>query len=85
MKKLNEIDQIKMIVLNHHQLRLFEFLDKPTVSCEPEKEISSNQESWSMLRDHNFDYKRTSEAFKSYLILKSSSKLRDKKFIELLD
>lgn len=38
-----------------------------------------------MLKDHTFDYKRTSEAFKSYLILKSSSKNRDKKFMDLMD
>lgn len=72
---------MKSILFNHHQQKLFEYLDKPRITCDPEKQSSENADCWSMLKDHNFDYKRTTDAFKSYLILKTSTKHRNKKFL----
>ena len=39
-KKLHEIDKLKMILLTKEQIKLFDYLPKPTISSNPEKEHS---------------------------------------------
>lgn len=38
-KKLHEIDKLKMILLNKDQIRLFDYLPKPTITAYPDKDI----------------------------------------------
>lgn len=39
-KKLHEIDKLKMILLNKDQIKLFDYLPKPTISTNPDNEIN---------------------------------------------
>jgi hypothetical protein len=34
-KKLNELDKLKSLILNKDQLKVFDYLDKPTIVLDP--------------------------------------------------
>ncbi len=34
-KKLNEVDKLKMILLNEEQIKLFDYMQKPTIDIDP--------------------------------------------------
>lgn len=34
-KKLNEIDKLKVLLLNQDQIKLFDYVEKPTISLYP--------------------------------------------------
>lgn len=38
-KKLNEIDKLKMILLSKEQIKLFDYLPKPTIPIDPYRSL----------------------------------------------
>ncbi|CAD8074058.1 unnamed protein product [Paramecium sonneborni] len=64
-KKLHEIDKLKMILLTKEQIKLFDYLPKPTISSNPEKEISGHQY-FSILKPIKTNYQMALEAQQAY-------------------
>ncbi|CAD8160599.1 unnamed protein product [Paramecium pentaurelia] len=64
-KKLHEIDKLKMILLTKEQIKLFDYLPKPTIASNPEKEIQGNQY-FSILKPLKSNYQMALEAQQAY-------------------
>ena len=63
-KKLNEVDKLKMILLNDNQIKLFDYMQKPTIDTDPfnpEKE-KTLQNYWSILKKEKSDLQTALEA-----------------------
>lgn len=48
MQKLVELEKLKILLLDEHQLKLFEYLPKPMISLNVDDKISSNNSSSSL-------------------------------------
>ncbi|CAD8180222.1 unnamed protein product [Paramecium octaurelia] len=63
MKKLQEIDKLKMILLTESQIKVFDYLQKPTIPLDPKSKQFNNSESYySILKPIKSDYERATEA-----------------------
>ncbi|KAM3134862.1 hypothetical protein pb186bvf_013031 [Paramecium bursaria] len=64
-KKIHEIDKLKMILLTPAQLKVFDYLPKPTISENPQSSQSRNQY-FSILRSHKSNFQKASEAQQAF-------------------
>ncbi|CAK56767.1 unnamed protein product (macronuclear) [Paramecium tetraurelia] len=63
MKKLQEIDKLKMILLTESQIKVFDYLQKPTIPLDPNsKQFSINQHYYSILKPMKSDFQRAVDA-----------------------
>ncbi|CAD8086217.1 unnamed protein product [Paramecium sonneborni] len=63
MKKLQEIDKLKMILLTESQIKVFDYLQKPTIPLNPNsKQFSINQHYYSILKPMKSDFQRAVDA-----------------------
>jgi hypothetical protein len=78
--KLREIDKLKLLLLNKHQLVLFEYLTKPLISDNSSNDVSERL--WDMLENPE-SYRK--DAYIAYEKTKEGTTAADKKLMELLD
>ncbi|CAD8177416.1 unnamed protein product [Paramecium pentaurelia] len=63
MKKLQEIDKLKMILLTESQIKVFDYLQKPTIPLDPNsKQFNINQHYYSILKPMKSDFQRAVDA-----------------------
>ena len=87
MRKIQEIEKLKYILLNKSQLCLFDLLEKPIVSISRRAEITEEEASPRYLGGSSLKQLREKKIKESFLeILKSDNKSEtDTKILELLD
>ncbi|EAS04348.2 transmembrane protein, putative (macronuclear) [Tetrahymena thermophila SB210] len=99
-KKLLEIDKLKMLLLDENQIKLLEFLPKPTINL---KKVVNQQESFQvssnliteddqkkiniLYQDTRNELTKATQAFQAFQSIKAKSSLTqiDRKLIDLLD
>ncbi|CAD8156370.1 unnamed protein product [Paramecium octaurelia] len=64
-KKLHEIDKLKMILLTKEQIKLFDYLPKPTIASNPDKELKGHQY-FSILKPLKSNFQMALEAQQAY-------------------
>ncbi|CAD8071708.1 unnamed protein product [Paramecium primaurelia] len=63
LKKLQEIDKLKMILLTEPQIKIFDYLQKPTIPLDPNsKQFKITQNYYSILKPIKSDYQRAVDA-----------------------
>ena len=63
-KKLNEVDKLKNLLLNEDQMNLFEYTFKPTIRLNPAE--SKGHQYSTLLKNQKSNMENTFSAFKSY-------------------
>ena len=73
---MNEIDKLKLLLLDKDQLNLFDYLPKPTISVNPyaAENLNEHHKYFSILKREKSDYQTTLDAQKSYLKIKTNMK-----------
>ncbi|CAK80907.1 unnamed protein product (macronuclear) [Paramecium tetraurelia] len=63
MKKLQEIDKLKMILLTESQIKVFDYVQKPTIPLDPNsKQFNTSESYYSILKPIKTDFQRAIEA-----------------------
>ncbi|CAD8116050.1 unnamed protein product [Paramecium sonneborni] len=63
LKKLQEIDKLKMILLTESQIKIFDYLQKPTIPLDPDSaQFSVTQNYYSILKPRKNDYQKAVDA-----------------------
>ncbi|KAM3144230.1 hypothetical protein pb186bvf_003692 [Paramecium bursaria] len=84
-KKLSEIDKLKMILLTQDQIQVFDYLPKPTIPMNPSKQSPQNQY-FSILRPVKTDYQRALDARNAFQeILKDPKNPVNRNLINCMD
>ena len=77
--KLREIDKLKLLLLSKDQIVLFDYLTKPIITDERNK--NNNEKLWDYLENPELHRK---DAYISYEQIKTRDSLVDKKLLQLL-
>ncbi|KAL4473869.1 hypothetical protein ABPG74_022733 [Tetrahymena malaccensis] len=93
LKRLIEVEKLKRLLLDQDQIKLFDYLPKPTISPDLvfKKKHSQNslksQEIDLLYSDNRSELQKTREAFKAYqqLLSKQDNTYLDQKILEMLD
>ncbi|EAS03814.1 transmembrane protein, putative (macronuclear) [Tetrahymena thermophila SB210] len=93
LNKLVEIDKLKMLLLDHNQRELFEFLPRPVVLQKENEDINeindkfNIQEAWSLLQEEKSTIDKATNACISYKIMtqKKKKNVLDSRLLEMLD
>ncbi|KAL4510814.1 hypothetical protein ABPG72_004968 [Tetrahymena utriculariae] len=93
LNKLVEIDKLKMLLLDHNQRELFEFLPRPVVLQKENEDINqindkfNIQEVWSLLQEEKSTIDKATNACISYKIMtqKKKKNVLDSRLLEMLD
>ncbi|KAM3144229.1 hypothetical protein pb186bvf_003691 [Paramecium bursaria] len=84
-KKIQEIDKLKTILLTKDQIKLFDYLPKPTIPINPAK-LNQDNQYFSILRPVKTDYQRANEAkFAFQEIMKDPFNPINKNLISCMD
>ncbi|CAD8130927.1 unnamed protein product [Paramecium sonneborni] len=63
LKKLQEIDKLKMILLTESQIKIFDYVQKPTIPLDPDSaQFSITQNYYSILKPRKNDYQKAVDA-----------------------
>ncbi|KAL4479279.1 hypothetical protein ABPG72_011491 [Tetrahymena utriculariae] len=94
LKKLVEVEKLKRLLLDPEQLKLFDYLPKPTIHSnlvlnkqQSQAAIKKSQEVDVLYQDHRTEMQKVKDAFQAYkkIVSKKSHTLLDQKIIDLLD
>ncbi|KAM3134860.1 hypothetical protein pb186bvf_013029 [Paramecium bursaria] len=84
-KKLHEIDKLKMILLKPAQLKVFDYLPRPTIPEDYKKQTINNQY-YSLLKQEKSNYEKAIEAQQDFQELaKQLDDPLNKQLIQLID
>ncbi|EAS03774.2 transmembrane protein, putative (macronuclear) [Tetrahymena thermophila SB210] len=91
LKKLTEIDKLKMLLLDEQQINLFEYLPRPKIYIE-KNQIQENQENLQkfnfLYEDNRTEIERAKDAYESFLELTKQNydqTQQDKKLLNMID
>ncbi|EAS03845.2 small GTP-binding domain protein (macronuclear) [Tetrahymena thermophila SB210] len=93
LKRLIEVEKLKRLFLNEEQLKLFDYLPKPTINSglfdrkKTDKGIQNQYEISLLYQDNRTELQRAKDAYDSYkkILNKSESTELDEKLINMLD
>ncbi|EAR89722.2 transmembrane protein, putative (macronuclear) [Tetrahymena thermophila SB210] len=96
LQKLVEIDKLKVLLLSYEQQKLFEYMPKPVVQTDPEKQENNLmlgrmnadlQQNWTLLNSEKGNLDKFTEAFHAYkqIQMKQEKEPLDERLIMMLD
>ncbi|EAS05328.2 transmembrane protein, putative (macronuclear) [Tetrahymena thermophila SB210] len=94
LKKLVEVEKLKRLLLDQEQLKLFDYLPKPTIHSDlvlnknqSQVSIKKSYEVDVLYQDHRTEMQRAKDAFQAYkkIVNKQNHTILDQKIIDLLD
>ncbi|EAR90212.1 transmembrane protein, putative (macronuclear) [Tetrahymena thermophila SB210] len=93
LKRLIEVEKLKRLLLDQDQIRLFDYLPKPTINPDLVFKSQNNQNSLKsqeidlLYSDNRSELQKTREAFKAYqqILSKQNNTYLDQKILETLD
>ncbi|KAL4432690.1 hypothetical protein ABPG74_004983 [Tetrahymena malaccensis] len=94
LKKLVEVEKLKRLILDPEQLKLFDYIPKPTIhsnlvlnSNPNQPEIKKSYEVDVLYQDHRTEIQKVTDAFQAYkmIVNRQDHTILDEKIIQLLD
>ncbi|EAS02393.2 small GTP-binding domain protein (macronuclear) [Tetrahymena thermophila SB210] len=94
LKKLVEVEKLKRLLLDPEQLKLFDYLPKPTIHSDLVLNQDQNQDTIKksyevdvLYQDHRTEMQKVRDAFQAYkkIVSKQNHTMLDQKIIDLLD
>ncbi|EWS76304.1 hypothetical protein TTHERM_000004890 (macronuclear) [Tetrahymena thermophila SB210] len=93
LKRLIEVEKLKRLLLNSDQIKLFDYLPKPTIHADlilknaANQNVSKSKEIDLLYQDNRSEFQRVKDAFEAYKNIQSRQEhsLLDQKIIEMLD
>ncbi|EAR87825.2 small GTP-binding domain protein (macronuclear) [Tetrahymena thermophila SB210] len=93
LKRLIEVEKLKRLLLNSDQIKLFDYLPKPTINPylilknAANQNVSKSQEVDLLYQDNRSEFQRVKDAFEAYKNIQARQEhsLLDQKIIEMLD